>query len=362
MRKLIPVLFLFILISCNKKSGSDFIWEKTYGSGEALYISEAQDSGLIACGEVGGKPYMVRLDKSMAEVIDFNSSEQGLFSSVWFDTTSYIAAGSTLGKMLLVRLDNLGNIVWSKSLPAEFQVDNTSLIYTGNGNFLAVGSAGADASEDGSTSLLFVRFDTTGHVESNAVISNTGFISTQNLSLDNAGNVYLGITRKTDGSKTKASVAKFNNDFQKLWETDLYNNPDFGSASIDITLGESGDVYVTGRTELNQNEGVSNNSFVVSLTNSGTIRWKKYLESTNSGSSVIIDDDVLVILNRNCFILNLINQSDGSDAGRVKVMEICNSKDSDALGTDIVQKYDGNIFLAGSKGGSFYLALKSIVY
>ncbi len=362
MSKLIPLLFLVILISCNKKSGSDFAWEKSYGNGEALFISAAEDSGVVACGEVGGKPYLARLDKSMSEVIDFSFSEPGLFSSAWFDTTSYIAAGSTLGKMLIVRFDKEGNIVWNKALSTDFKIDNTSLKYTGGGSFLAVGSAGADAAEDGSTSLFFVRFDTTGRVISNVSIPNTGFVSARNLSSDNEGNIYLGITRLTGGRKTKASVVKFNSDFQELWETELYNNPDFGSASIDITLDASGNVYVTGRTELNQNEGVSNNSFVVSLTNSGTIRWKKYLESINSGYSVILDDDVVIILNRNCFIVNMINQSDGSDAGRVRVMDVCNSKDSDALGTDFDQRYDGNIFLAGSKGGSFYLALKSIVY
>ena len=68
------------------------------------------------------------------------------------------------------------------------------------------------------------------------------------------------------------------------------------------------------------------------------------------------------MLNMNCFILNIINPDDGSDAGRIKVLDVCDSNDSDALGMDLDQNFDGNMLLAGSKGGSFYMALKSSVY
>src|SRR5450759_5045359 len=103
MIRFIPVFLLILLLSSCKKSESDFIWEKSYGKGEALFLKTSPDSGFIACGEKEGKPYFIRLDKNRKLIIDFSSDNPGLFSSAWFDTSGYISAGSSGGKMLLMR-------------------------------------------------------------------------------------------------------------------------------------------------------------------------------------------------------------------------------------------------------------------
>jgi hypothetical protein len=363
MKKLIPILIFIILFSACKKSSSDFIWENTYTKGEAFFINAAADSGFIACGETGYKPYLIRLDKNKGKIFEFSSFDQGLLSSVWFDTTSYIAGGNTHGKMLLLRIDRHGNIVWDTTLSAAFKVDYTTLSYDGHGSFLAVGTASADSAGKESAGLMFVRFDTTGKITTKTATINTGFISASKVVEDNTGNIYLAITRADAGIKAKATVQKLNSSFQKIWETELYNNPEFGASTLDIVLDGSGVIYVSGKTELSQKDGVVTNSFLASLTNSGTIRWKKYLEISNSGSSLILNSkDFLVMLNMNCFILNILNPDDGSDEGRIKVLDVCDSKISDALGMALDQNFDGNILLAGSRGGSFYLALKSSSY
>ena len=363
MKKLIPVLILIILISFCRKPSGDSDWERTYGTGKAYFVKATSDSGIIAAGETGGNPYLIRLDKNRTKEIDFSSSEKGLFSSVWSDKTCYITAGSSLGKMLLMRLDRKGELVWNTTISAGFNIDYTTLLYAGNGSLLAVGTASPDSIASGTTSLLFVRFDTAGNIITRAEIPNSGFISANKAVEDNAGNIYLAVTRLSTGSKSKASVAKFNNQFQKIWETELYNNPDFGAASLGIELDGSGNVYVSGKTELTQKEGVFNNSFLVSLTNAGAIRWKKYFEFSNAGSSLIFNDkDLLVMLNLNCFILNIINPVDGSDAGKIRVFDACDSKDSGGQGMDLDQNFDGDIILAGSKDGNFYMALKPSVY
>ena len=363
MKKIIPALVFIILISSCRKPSGDSDWERTYGIGKAYFVKATSDSGIIAAGETGGNPYLIRIDKNRTKEIDFSSSEKGLFSSVWSEKTCYVTAGSSLGKMLLMRLDRKGEIVWSTTISAGFNIDYTSLLDTGNGSLIAVGTASPDSIGSGTTSLLFVRFDTTGNVITRAEIPNSGFISANKAVEDNAGNIYLAVTRTSISSKPKASVAKFNNQFQKIWETELYNNPDFGGASLGIDLDGSGNVYVSGRTELIQKEGIINNSFLVSLTNAGSIRWKRYLEFSNAGSSLIFNDkNLLVMLNLNCFILNVINPDDGSDAGNIKVFDACDSKEGDALGMVLDQNFDGYIILAGSKGGNFYLSLKPSVY
>ncbi|TAL60713.1 MAG: hypothetical protein EPN88_15560 [Bacteroidetes bacterium] len=360
MKRLIPVILLISLFSSCRKSESDFIWEKSYGKGEAFFIKASSDSGFAACGEIGGNPYFIRFNKTRKMVLDFKSENPGLFSSAWFDTSGYITAGNTGGKMLLMRYSAKGNKLWEKSLDGGYKIDYTNLFYTGNGNLLALGSASPDSSNSGPTGLLFVRFDTTGQIITEKKITDPSFVSANEAALDNAGNIYLPLTRQVPGAKPKASVAKYNDLFQKIWETELYNNPDFGAASVSIKIDGSGNVYVSGKTELSTAKGVLNNSFLASLTNSGSVRWKKYLENSNEGSALAFDAaGNLVMLNKNCFIMNIFNPADGTDAGRIMTLSLCDSYNTDAIGLGLDVNYDKNILISGTRGGSFYLALKS---
>jgi hypothetical protein len=358
-KRLIPVLVIIILLSSCRKSESDFIWEKSYGTGVAFSVVTTSDSGFVACGEMDGKPYFIRLNKTRELIIDFNSENAGLFNSAWFDTSGYITAGNAGGKMLLMRHSAEGNKLWEKTFDGGFRVDFTNLFYTGNGNLLALGTASPDSSGSGATGLLFVSFDSTGQVIAEKKIEEVSFVSANKAVTDNEGNLFLALTRQTAGSKPKASVAKYNNLFQKLWETELYNNPDFGAASLAIKLDGSGNVFVSGKTELSAKDGKLNNSFLASLENNGAIRWKKYLENSNSGVALNFDDSGnLMMLNANCFIISILNPSDGGDAGMMRMFSICDSYNTDAIGSDFGINYDKNILVAGTRGGSFCLALK----
>jgi len=349
-----------MMFSSCKKSENDFIWEKSYGTGEALFLKTSSDSGFVACGQMNGKPYLIRLTKNRNISIDISEENPGLFSSVWFDTSGYVTGGNSAGKMLLMRHNPDGSKVWELSPDGGFKIDFTKLFYTGNGNLLAVGTASPDSTDSGATGLLFVRFDTTGQIITENKMSETTFISAKDATIDSEGNIFLALTRQSGSTKPKASVAKFNDLFQKLWETELYNNPGFGAASLAVIVDEPGNVYAAGKTELSTEEGTLNNSFMASLSSDGSIRWKKYLENSNSGLSLVFDDPGdLMMLNKNCYIINIANSDDGSEAGRIRMFSLCDSYSTDAFGSDICINYDENIIVAGSRGGNFYLALKS---
>lgn len=363
MKRFIPVLFLFILLSSCRKTESDFIWEKSYGSGKALFIRASSDSGFMACGEAGGKPYFVRLNKNRSTNIELKPDYPGLFSSSWYDTSGYIAGGSSNGRMLLMRYSPDGIKLWEKSIDGGFNINFTNMFYTGSGNLLAIGTSSPDSSEYGAPGLLFVRFDTTGLIINEEKFTATSFFSARKAIIDNDGNIYLAVTRWNTTAEpkiTKASVAKFSNEFQLLWETDLYNNPNFGAASLAVELDGSGNVYVSGNTEVAAKDGLLNNSFLVSLSGSGSVLWKKYLENFNVGTSLLFNDsEELLMMNGNCFIINILSPDDGSDAGRVKMFGQCDSKNTDAWGADLAINYEKNFLVAGTRGESFYLALKS---
>lgn len=361
MKSLSAVFILIILLSSCKKGKSDFLWEQSYGRGEAYFLRTSSDSGFVACGEKEGSPYLIRMNKYMNRIMEFSAENSGLFSSSWFDTSGYITAGNSNGKMLLMRHAPNGKLLWEKSYDGGFKIDFTSLNYTGNGNLLAIGTASPDSSAPGATGLYVVTFDTTGVVTLENKIEAESFISARGVVTDDGGNIFMALTRRDPGSETRASVAKFNNLFQKLWETELYNNPSFGAASLSIALDGSGNVFLSGRTELSTSVGKLDNSFVASLTGSGTIRWKKYLENSNSGTALVSSaDETLLMLNSNCFIVNMVNPLDETEVpGRMRMFDSCDPYNTDAFGNDIDLNSDENILVAGSRGGSFYLALKS---
>jgi hypothetical protein len=350
------------MLSCKKNSESDFVWEKTYGEGCAYFIKNSSDSGFCACGETAGNPIFVRFDKNRSVVIEIKAEIRGLFSSAWFDTSGYITGGNVDGKMLIMRYSMKGNKIWEKSFDAGFKVDFTEILYSGQGNLLALATASPDSAKSGSTGLLFVRFDTTGNVITQKNMPDANFVSASSAVFDEIGNIYLAITRKTAYAMPKASVAMFNDQFQKIWETDLYNNPDFGANSLAVLSDNRKNIYVAGRTGVPVEGGIVDNSFVASLTNSGGINWKVYLEGSNTGSALVFDDtNTLNTLNKNCMIIRKNNPDNGADDGILRPYSECVSKDTDAFAFDFCINYEKNILFAGSKGGVFYLALKSFI-
>jgi len=359
MNRLLFLIFLLLIFSSCKKISDNIIWEKSFGPGTAMFIKATSDSGIISCGESGGKQYFLYLDKNRNKVTEYKSSDDGLLSSAWTSNDCIIAAGSKTGKMLLMRLDNRGSKIWDTIFSTTYYIDRTSLSYLGNGELLAVGSANPDSSDTGVTGLFFVWFDTTGAITNHDEIKGTTFIAANDFTTDYAGNIYLAMTRK-GAANPKAGIAKYNNLLQKIWETDLYNNPSFGAASLGIKLDITGNIYVSGETELSVSTGVTDNSFLASLTGSGSVRWKKYLEYANSGSSLRLDDSGKpMMLNMNCFIIDILNPEDGSSSGIIRTYSVCDSNNTDAFGLCIDLDYDGNVLMAGSKGGGFYLAIKS---
>jgi hypothetical protein len=360
MKKLIPFFLLaMVFCSCKKEEDNNIIWEKSPGEGNAFFVESTTDSGVLGCGTLSGKPYLVKYNNGKSIEAEYTSGRPGLFSSALSINAGYIAAGSSGGKMLLAHIDNDGVNVWDKTISASFWLDLANLIDEGEGILLAIGSASPDSSENGDTRILFVRFNREGQViEKDS--AETGFVAVNNVCADGMGNIYLAVTRRTRSQKPKAIIMKFNSDLQKLWETELYNNPDFTAACYDAAFDASGNILVTGRTEASSLTATLNNSFLASVSISGRVNWKRYIENSNSGSSVIMNgSDEVFMLNRNCFIISRAGFGDGAQTGIIRMFSQCDSYTTDAFGYDMNLDHEGNILVAGSNGGNFYLALKS---
>jgi hypothetical protein len=361
-RILVISLIVFIGFSCRKESSS-FLWEKSFGPGNAYFISASPDSGIVACGQVSGNPFLLKLSKEKNAIVEYTSERDGLFNRAWYDTSVFIACGSSNGDMLLAAISKSGNKLWDTTISAGFNIDFTRLCYSGSGSFIAVGTASADPSGSAATGLLFLQFDTTGKVLRRKDVTSTGFISAGDPVIDASGDIYIPVTRNNTGIKPKASVLKYNVDLNQLWVTDIYNNTSFSSSANGAISDDAGNIYICGVTEVSGTSGSLENSFAASLGSAGNIIWKKYLEDSNSGSAMLMDDsDILMTLSRDCFIIDMTHYDKAKDSvaivGVKRWFSACDPYDTDALGLDFDIDPEGNIIVAGSLGGKFYLAIK----
>ena len=363
MNRLLALLILVLIFSPGcRKSTNNPVWERSYGTGIAMFVKATADSGLFGCGEMGGKPYLIKIDRNKNKISDYKYNVDGLFSSAWLNSDLTIVAGSTKGKMLITCFNNQDSLLWDTTFSSSYYINYSSVCFLGNGELMVVGSAKPDSLIIGATGLLFVWLNTTGTIIDKKEIKESAFISANKVVTDNSGNIYLALTRRFTGSKSKATVAKYNNQLQKTWETELYNNPSYGASSLGIWLDISGNIYLSGKTELAISTGSADNSFAASLTNGGSIIWKKYLEDTNSGSSLMVDEPGRVlILNYNCFIINILSSNDGSATGTIRTFNVCDSKNTDAFAQDLDINYDGNIIVAGTNSGEFYIGIKPFI-
>lgn len=333
------------------------------GTGNAYFVTSAPDSGIMACGEKSSLPFFVKFHSDKSIDIQYSYPDEGLFNSAWGDTSGFIVAGSTSGKLLLIRLGNHANLIWDTTISTTFRIDFTRLCYEENGQFIAIGTESADSASSSSAGLLFLRFDTAGNILMKKEVSEEWFTAAGDAVTDGSGAIYLAVTTNGSGMKPRAAVAKYDPDFNLIWQTDLYNNPSYSSSGFGILI--SGDrIFATGKTEVVRDEGTLGNSFVASLSVSGVIRWKKYLEIYNSGMRMrISDSDILMLLNTNCFVIDLISNY-ASDTGYnvdglIRPFNACDSKSTDAIGSDFYNDHNGNIIASGSLGGNFYISIKS---
>jgi len=360
-RCFVALLVFFLFASCDRfEYRYVFIWDDTFGKGSALDVDFAPDSTIVACGHNGENPYLLKLTGNRTKEMDFISEMEGAYTSLWSDTSGYIVAGTSGGSMLLSKIDKLGALVWDTTLTAGFGVDVTNIYRVTDKAFLAVGSARADTLRDGVTGLFFVYFDVNGLIASKREVLASYSVYAENGAMDNSRNLYLSITRKVGTGKPIAGVAKYNDDLYKLWETDLYNNQNYGAESLGLHYS-GGVVYLTGMTMTTSGESAVNNSFIAAINASnGDEIWKKYRENSNSGVDILQNGDAtLMALNRNCFVVSLADPADGTDLGKIRMFDGCDSYSSTAFGTSCAMDYGGNLLLGGSKGGDFFVALKA---
>lgn len=357
---LLSLIILVALISCNRES-EDFLWEYSGGAGSAFFLAVTPDSGYISAGAIDGKPFLMKSNRSGRRVFSYASDMPGHFKTVWSDTAFFLAAGGSEGDLFLSMLDRDGNLVWEKKVEASITVSEVFL-FPGEyeGEIIALCGTGPDEPQDAISGLMKVSFDTTGSIGSVTTRNEPSFFRVSGAVNLTDGGYMLASTESAGTSKPVAAMRRVSNTLSNSGNrTELSNNPAYSAASLDICRAGAGEFLVAGRTELASGGNLFNNSFVSMVRSSGA--WKKYPENSNEGIALWYDGHGLVyLLNRNCFIVTVLSTDDGSDYRRLRIFNACDSYDTGAAAEAFVVNHDGNLMIAGTRGGRYYLALKPV--
>jgi len=149
MKKLISLILVLVLCNIGCCTGQN-VFQKTLSTGsssEARDIKMTSDGGQIICGTTGGGVLLLKLDQNGNKI--WSKRYQGLAGSIGrsVEQTSdggYIVAGSwndggATTKMLLFKTDPSGNIQWQKTFGGAWYEYGYSAKETPDGGFIIVG-------------------------------------------------------------------------------------------------------------------------------------------------------------------------------------------------------------------------------
>ena len=362
MRNIFLLLVLLQLVSC-KKDKAEFLLEKSFGTGSAYDTEITSDTSFIIVGESDLKPLFIKTASGSGIDINYSPDYKGSYTEVLEISaenpvqSTYLLAGCSEGDILLALIDGEGLEQWDTIIAVVPDIRTTQISWYNEDTFMLVASDDPDSLN--SSTYIVALFDSNGNIlQINE--ANPGFnASLTDLEVISPNDIFVSLTKNLADNNSKASVARITDEGAIIWETELINNRDYTAGSLSIA--EDGEfLYVAGRTEYTGTSGEVSNSFVASLTRGGMVNWKVYAENSNYGTDLDFDSAMnLMLLNQNCLILTGISLPEGGNARQIRVLDVCDSYDTKTLGRALSITYEDNYFIAGSKEGKFYYALKS---
>ena len=184
-----------------------------------------------------------------------------------------------------------------------------------NGNIYVAGySVGKDTDRD----MFLMKLNSAGDTVWTRSASGTLFGSDEEanaVAVDNAGNVIVSGYTKNSGTGSDISILKYNGAGTLLWTAQYNATANESDRSYDITTDGSGNIYVTGKTDINASPVITNDElFTAKYSSNGALLWSsvfnggtgnqrgRFIRVGNSGNVYVCgqsnngtDEDVLVV-------------------------------------------------------------------
>ncbi|MGB1017604.1 MAG: S8 family serine peptidase [Chitinophagales bacterium] len=268
---------------------NNIIWSKTYGTsseeiGHPINIKATPNGFLISTSSLAyasGTRVLVLINidnngnilwqKRMGNVSGYSNSR-----TINIDNQgNYLIAGSKtfntqgLDDVYIIKLDNLGNIIWTYSYGTNMHDHSFSIIQTNDNGYISVGSS--TFSGTGQTSKLLIKVDQNGIFQWSKFYDRINYDNIYDIDIANNGLLYtIGI--EGDLNNFDCSLTKISSSGNIVWSKTLggLGNDNPGAIKID----SQGNIYISGYS--NSFGNGLNEIFLSKLDDNGNELWTKY--------------------------------------------------------------------------------------
>lgn len=347
------VIILTIGAACSSEDNKGFLWEKENGDGSAYTSLYTSDSLYLFAGSSSGRAAAVKTTVSGRQIYRHDGDAPGRYTSVTEDTSGIYLAGASNGKIVVTRISNRFTHHWTYTYDTSTGVESAKILKLNDDKYIVVGGDRSDSLRYNKFVILIINRE--GEA---AFLSESGGGNRQTVSdvvVVNQDDLVTAVTRRIGNGKSQAVIARYSTAGDLLWERELYNNPEFGSSASSLAKGEDGTIYITGLIEMSDGDNLLTSSWVAGFTPVGNQLWKRHLENSNAGMDLFIKDGTdLMVLNRNCGIINHISLPDGSVTDRSALYYACDPSDSEFEIRSLNVLPCGDYLVTGSRSGKFY--------
>ena len=263
-------------------SKGDQVWQNVEDLGEKdayvpLNLDKSGNSYII------GSNYNVKYDSNGKQAYSntFKDNNITAYSSVLDEQGNiYLTGYSNAGEIYLFRYDNNGNQIWAKhyKYPGNFDTRPSGITLDEAGNVYITGSTFINAEVPDNNKLLIIKFDNNGNllwsVKDGGLLQGNTTIGPV---VDTSGNVYVtGFTQ--NATSYNYVTVKYDTRGTKQWET-YYDGPASGyDVPHDLKVDSNGNVIVTG-----ESDGLGNIREIATIKydSGGTELWVSRYVGTN---------------------------------------------------------------------------------
>jgi hypothetical protein len=292
--------------------------------------------------------------------------------------TSYSTNGDIVdpfgaGDYWVVKLDNTGQIQWSRSYGGSWTDSSTDMQLTSDGGMIIVGntrsSDGQITGHHGNSDIWVIKLDSVGNLEWQRALGGSNEETAESITTTlDGGYVVAGRTVSNDGDAQSPGyllfdiwLVKLNATGNLVWEKRYGGNS--SETATCIRENNEGDLFLAGSTHSNDIDVSGNNGnldyWVVKLDSEGSIIWQKPLGGPGAESA----RDVWPTADGGCVVIGECGSNIGqvignhglfdmwvvklSHVGAIEWQRSLGGSESD-YGDNLIQTSDGNFVVSGT--------------
>jgi arginine repressor len=268
-------------------SSGNVVWTKTIGGSSndfAYSIIQSSDGGYVVAGSTGSfgagsyDIYVVKLNSygsaQWTKTIGGSLSDEAR-SIIQSSDGGFVVAGNTrsfgagVSDIYVVKLDNGGNVLWTKTIGGSSNDGARSIIQSSDGGFVVAGWTNSFGA--GGYDMYIVKIDGSGNVAWTKTIGGSGNDYAYSIIQDLDGNyVVVGWGNSFGAGNNDIYVVKLDSSGNVVWTKTIGGSGDDGANSI--IQSSDGAYVIAGHTN---SFSSSYDFYVVKIDSSGNVLWTK---------------------------------------------------------------------------------------